>query len=121
MKRFGGLVAAVTVAGCLMQGCSGGSAGGKKGLVIGVSLLNVSNEFIVMLNRAMDAKAKELGVELIVNDAQRSAERQVQQARFDTLKEAVDRIQAQIRERGGNSLASAAIAVADELARRLES
>jgi inositol transport system substrate-binding protein len=79
MKRFGGLVAAVAVAGLAMQGCGGGSAGGKKGLVIGVSLLNVSNEFIVMLNRAMDAKAKELGVELIVNDAQRSAERQVQQ------------------------------------------
>src|SRR6266403_2859505 len=80
MKRYSGLVAALAVAGCLMQGCSGsGSAGGKKGLVIGVSLLNVSNEFIVMVNRAMDAKAKQLGVELIVNDAQRSAERQVQQ------------------------------------------
>jgi len=79
MKRFSGLVAALAVAGCVLPGCSGGNAGGKKGLVIGVSLLNVSNEFIVMLNRAMDAKAKELGVELIVNDAQRSAERQVQQ------------------------------------------
>jgi inositol transport system substrate-binding protein len=78
MKRFSGLVAALAVAGCLMQGC-GGSARGKKGLVIGVSLLNVSNEFIVLLNRAMDAKAKQMGVELIVNDAQRSAERQVQQ------------------------------------------
>jgi inositol transport system substrate-binding protein len=79
MKRFSGLVAALTVAGCLMPGCSHGDSGSKKGLVIGVSLLNVSNEFIVMVNRAMDAKAKQLGVELIVNDAQRSAERQVQQ------------------------------------------
>lgn len=80
MKRYSGLVAALAVAGFLMQGCGGtGSAGSKKGLVIGVSLLNVSNEFIVMVNRAMDAKAKQLGVELIVNDAQRSAERQVQQ------------------------------------------
>ena len=80
MKRYSGFVAALAVAGCLMQGCAGsGSAGGKKGLVIGVSLLNVSNEFIVMVNRSMDAKAKQLGVELIVNDAQRSAERQVQQ------------------------------------------
>ena len=60
----------------MLAGCS---ASAKKGPVIGVSLLNVSNEFIVMLNKAMDAKAKELGVELIVNDAQRSAERQVQQ------------------------------------------
>ena len=51
----------------------------SKGPVIGVSLLNVSNEFIVMLNKAMDDKARDLGVTLIVNDAQRSAERQVQQ------------------------------------------
>jgi inositol transport system substrate-binding protein len=56
------------------------NAGGEKpGLVIGVSLLNLSSEFIVMLNQAMEAKAKELGVRLLVNDAQRSAERQVQQ------------------------------------------
>lgn len=79
MKRYCGLVAAVAVAACLMEACSGGSSGGKKGIVIGVSLLNVSNEFVVMVNRAMESKAKELGVELIVNDAQRSAERQVQQ------------------------------------------
>ena len=70
MRRWSGLVAALLLAGC---------SGAKKGPVIGVSLLNVSNEFIVMLNQAMDAKAKQLGVELIVNDAQRSAERQVQQ------------------------------------------
>src|SRR5579885_2966478 len=75
-------IAAAALAGCLLQGCSGtrGSSGAQKGRpVIGVSLLNLSNEFIVMLNRAMDAKAKELGVELIVNDAQRSAETQVRQ------------------------------------------
>lgn len=48
-------------------------------MVIGVSLLNLSSEFIVMLERALQAKARELGVKLIVNDAQRSAERQVQQ------------------------------------------
>jgi inositol transport system substrate-binding protein len=79
MTGFRGSVALVAAAACLMQGCSGGSSGGRKGLVIGVSLLNMSNEFIVLLNRAMDTKAKQLGVELIVNDAQRSAERQVQQ------------------------------------------
>src|SRR2546429_818830 len=70
MRKACGLVAVLLLAGC---------SGTKRGPVIGVSLLNVSNEFIVMLNKAMDAKAKELGVELIVNDAQRSAERQVQQ------------------------------------------
>jgi len=47
--------------------------------VIGVSLLNLSNEFVVTLREAMEARAKELGVRLIVNDAQRSPERQVQQ------------------------------------------
>jgi inositol transport system substrate-binding protein len=48
-------------------------------IVIGVSLMSLSNEFIVMLNKAIDAKAAYLGVTLIVGDAQRSAERQVQQ------------------------------------------
>ena len=55
------------------------TAGTASQIVIGVSLLNLSSEFIVMLNQAMEAKAKELGVKLIVNDAQRSAEKQVQQ------------------------------------------
>jgi inositol transport system substrate-binding protein len=59
-------------------GCTGASK--KQGPVIGVSLLNLSSEFIVMLNRSMEDKARELGVRLIVNDAQRSAEKQVQQA-----------------------------------------
>jgi inositol transport system substrate-binding protein len=67
----------VALAACLLASCS---AQRPKGPVIGVSLLNLSNEFIVMLNKAMDDKARELGVTLIVNDAQRSAERQVQQA-----------------------------------------
>jgi inositol transport system substrate-binding protein len=68
--------------GCGRQGGAPGpdrSAPGRQPIVIGVSLLNLSSEFIVMLNRAMDAKAAQLGVKLIVNDAQRSAEKQVQQ------------------------------------------
>jgi inositol transport system substrate-binding protein len=48
-------------------------------IVIGVSLMNLSNEFIVMLDRSMEAKARELGVELLVNDAQRDAATQVRQ------------------------------------------
>ncbi len=70
----------------LLAGCgkseiprAGTETAAAKPIVVGVSLLNLSSEFIVMLNRALEAKAKELGVELIVNDAQRSAERQVQQ------------------------------------------
>jgi len=58
---------------------SNSSSTPDKPLVIGVSLLNLSSEFIVMLNRAMTAKAQEFGVQLLVQDAQRSAERQVQQ------------------------------------------
>lgn len=48
-------------------------------LVMGASLLNLSNEFIVLLDESIREKAEELGVKLIVNDARRSAERQVQQ------------------------------------------
>jgi inositol transport system substrate-binding protein len=51
----------------------------SKPLVVGVSLMNLSNEFIVMLNKAIEAKAGQLGVSLVVCDAQRSADRQVQQ------------------------------------------
>jgi inositol transport system substrate-binding protein len=70
----GMLVAALCGCGRNEQG-----AGGEKPIVIGVSLLNLSSEFIVMLDEAMEAKAKELGVKLIVSDAQRSAEKQIQQ------------------------------------------
>ncbi len=52
---------------------------GQRPPVIGVSLMNLSNEFIVMVDRAMEQRAKEIGVKLVVNDAQRSPERQIQQ------------------------------------------
>ena len=48
-------------------------------IVIGVSLLNVSNEFIVNIKEAIEAQAQALDVRVIINDAQRSAERQIQQ------------------------------------------
>jgi inositol transport system substrate-binding protein len=74
------LLVTLTLAACLWPGCSTSRpAAGPRRIVIGVSLLNLSNEFIVMLNQAMSEQAKQLGVELIVNDAQRSAEKQVQQ------------------------------------------
>lgn len=76
--RLGTLLAAVLVLGSC-SGSRSGSGAPASGPVIGVSLLNLSNEFIVMLNKTMDQKAKELGVRLIVNDAQRSAETQVRQ------------------------------------------
>jgi inositol transport system substrate-binding protein len=52
---------------------------GSRPIVIGVSLLNLSSEFIVMLEGSMQAKAQELGVRLILNDAQRDAATQVRQ------------------------------------------
>ncbi len=47
--------------------------------VVGVSLLNLSNEFIVDIREALEAKAAELNVKLIITDAERSAEKQIQQ------------------------------------------
>ncbi len=74
MKKLMAVAAVLALIGCGREQPSGG-----KQITIGVSLLNLSSEFIVMLNKAMEAKAGELGVRLIVNDAQRSADRQVQQ------------------------------------------
>jgi inositol transport system substrate-binding protein len=48
-------------------------------IVIGVSLMNLSSEFIVMLDHALENKAKREGIELLVNDAERSADKQVRQ------------------------------------------
>jgi len=76
MKQIMALCVVAALCGCSRQEPA---QGGEKKAVIGVSLLNLSSEFIVMFNQAMEAKAKELGVKLIVSDAQRSAERQIQQ------------------------------------------
>lgn len=69
------------VAGCSRQDSSATNTSAGKGrpLVIGVSLMNLSSEFISMINEAIEAKGKELGVKLLVTDAQRSPEKQVQQ------------------------------------------
>lgn len=73
---IGLLVLTATLSGCRRDELG---ADGKKLPVIGVSLMNLSNEFIVMLNQSMEQKAEELGVRLIVSDAQRSPEKQIQQ------------------------------------------
>ncbi|MBX3252859.1 MAG: sugar ABC transporter substrate-binding protein [Chitinophagaceae bacterium] len=52
---------------------------GEKKLKIGASMLSLQSEFVVNVKDAMEAKAKEKNIELIVNDAQRTAEKQVQQ------------------------------------------
>lgn len=76
LSIIGLLTLAATLNGCRREELG---ADGKKLPVIGVSLMNLSNEFIVMLNKSMEEKAGELGVRLIVSDAQRSPEKQIQQ------------------------------------------
>jgi inositol transport system substrate-binding protein len=70
---------AATIVGCGRSSTSNEKTSGEKKPVIGVSLMNLSSEFIVMVNKAIEEKSKELGVTLVVNDAQRSPEKQVQQ------------------------------------------
>jgi inositol transport system substrate-binding protein len=83
--KAAGLLAAAILGATLLACCrpaqkpAGGAPQGRQ-IVIGVSLLNLSSEFIVMLDQAMEARAAGLGVKLIVNDAQRDAAKQVQQA-----------------------------------------
>jgi inositol transport system substrate-binding protein len=60
--------------------CGRPAGSGARPVVIGVSLMSLSNEFIVMLDRSLEARAKELGVRLVVLDAQRNAARQVEHA-----------------------------------------
>ena len=73
------LFLALAATACNRSPSSSPQSKGKKAPVIGVSLMNLSSEFIVMLDKAMEKRAKELGATLIVNDAQRNPERQVQQ------------------------------------------
>jgi len=79
------LLMAMLLAGCSEQKVStndGGSSDSKADdgkIVIGVSMLNLSNEFIVQIKDGIEAKAEELGVEVLINDAQKSADKQLQQ------------------------------------------
>ncbi|MDA3925299.1 MAG: sugar ABC transporter substrate-binding protein [Kiritimatiellae bacterium] len=76
--RICALLPVLVVAMVVLSGCGkGGSPDARP--VIGVSMLNMANEFIVTIQEAMVERADELGVRLIINDAQRSSERQVRQ------------------------------------------
>ncbi|RRA97584.1 sugar ABC transporter substrate-binding protein [Larkinella rosea] len=55
-----------------------GESEGKK-LTVGVTMLSMQNEFIVNVSDEIEKKAKELGVELITVDAERSALKQIEQ------------------------------------------
>lgn len=73
----------ILLSAALLYGCNqsqkNGSANGEEKLVIGATMLSMQNEFVVNVSDAMEAKAKELGVELITVDAERSALKQVEQ------------------------------------------
>lgn len=62
---------------CNQGGKSGDDSEGS--LTIGASMLSLQSEFVVNVKDAMEAAAKEKGIKLMVNDAQRTAEKQVQQ------------------------------------------
>ncbi|MFT3950310.1 MAG: sugar ABC transporter substrate-binding protein [Agriterribacter sp.] len=62
---------------CNQQGNK--QSNGEKSLTIGASMLSLQSEFVVNVKDAMEERAKEKNVNLIVNDAQRTAEKQVQQ------------------------------------------
>lgn len=64
--------------GIMLHGC-GQSGGSDERKVIGVSMLSLQSEFVVNVKDAMENAAKGKDVRLIINDAQRAAERQVQQ------------------------------------------
>lgn len=74
---FSAAVAAALLAGCNQSGKKNDS--GEKKLTIGASMLSLQSEFVVNVKDAMEARAAEKNIELIVNDAQRTAEKQVQQ------------------------------------------
>ena len=78
-------ILSLTFFACLLIGCNqsktneSGKEGSDKKLVIGSTMLSMQNEFVVNVSDEMEAKAKELGVELITVDAERSALKQVEQ------------------------------------------
>lgn len=85
MKRLPYLALAVLTAAvlCFTQGCHKKTPAENQSAnaarpVIGVSLMNLSSEFINLLDQAMRERGEALQVKLIVNDAQRSADKQVQ-------------------------------------------
>jgi len=67
MKKSIAIAAAVTLGTALLAGCSGGQASSKK---IGLAISTLNNPFFVTLKEGAEAKAKELGYELVVTDAQ---------------------------------------------------
>lgn len=69
----------VFFAACNTSSSNENQSGDAKKIVVGVTMLSMQNEFVVSVHDEIEKKAEELGVELVVNDAQRSALKQVEQ------------------------------------------
>ena len=74
---LGLLVLVAFLGGCNQSSSEDKSSGDK--LTVGVTMLSMQNEFIVNVSDEMEKKAKELGVELITVDAERSSLKQIEQ------------------------------------------
>jgi len=79
MKISGLLLFVIIASGACNQPGKSSNSNGEKTLTIGASMLSLQSEFVVNVKDAMEDRAKEKNVDLIVNDAQRTAEKQVQQ------------------------------------------
>lgn len=77
--KFSTTLISATILAIALAGCNQGGSSKEKKLTIGASMLSLQSEFVVNVKDAMEARADEKNVELIVNDAQRTAEKQVQQ------------------------------------------
>ncbi len=64
---------------CLLLSCNSSKKEEKNKLVIGASMLSMQNEFIVNIADEMQKKADELGVELIMVDAEHQPLKQIEQ------------------------------------------
>lgn len=74
------IVATLTATGgCRRQSGVATEDSSKKTITIGVSLLNLSSEFVAQLDQALKSEASKAGVKTVINDAQLSADRQIQQ------------------------------------------
>ncbi|MFT3704078.1 MAG: sugar ABC transporter substrate-binding protein [Agriterribacter sp.] len=79
MKCNGVLLAAIIILGACNQSGKNTNSNGEKKKVIGATMLSLQSEFVVNVKDAMESRAKEKDIELIVNDAERTADKQVQQ------------------------------------------
>jgi inositol transport system substrate-binding protein len=79
--KYKSIIFSAVLAAALLSGCNRGQGDQQQGdkLVIGATMLSMQNEFIVNISDEMEKKAGELGVELVLVDAERSALKQVEQ------------------------------------------